>query len=421
MSPGDVVRPLDPTNPSVILAGARTPIGRFLGGLSSLDATALGGVAIRAALERAGVAADQVDAVVMGQVLTAGAGQIPARQAAAAGGIPLTVPATTVNKVCLSGTAAIALADQWIRLGEAEIVVAGGMESMSRAPHLVPASRRGQTFGDWTLTDHMERDGLWDSFTDLGMGPLAESGNVGEAAVSRAAQDAAAAASHQRAARAWTDGVMAAEVVAVPVPQRRGEPVLLAQDEGIRADTTIEALARLRPAFVDGGTITAGTASQISDGAAALVITSRRRAEREGWPWLAEIVSYASVAGPDSTLQVQPAKAIRTACARVGLAPADLELVEINEAFAAVSVAAANLLGLDPDRVNVDGGAIALGHPIGASGARITLHLAHALARRAHSGGDSTGDSGEIYGAAALCGGGGQGDAIVLRAKGIGR
>ncbi|MBL8931452.1 MAG: acetyl-CoA C-acyltransferase [Kineosporiaceae bacterium] len=398
---------------SVILAGARTPVGRFLGGLSTVSATDLGAVAIRAALERAGVDPGRVDAVVMGQVLTAGTGQIPARQAAASAGVPMTVPSTTVNKVCLSGTAAIAQADWLIRLGEAEVVVAGGMESMSRAPHLLRDGRRGQAFGDWTLADHMERDGLWDSFTDLGMGSLAESGNVGAATVSRADQDAAAAASHQRAARAWKDGVFAAEVVPVPVPQRRGEPVLVERDEGIRPDTTLEALGRLRPVFApegSGGTITAGSASQISDGAAALVITGAATAEREGRTWLAEIVSYATVAGPDSTLQVQPANAIATACAKAGIAPSDLELVEINEAFAAVSVAAARLLGLDLERVNVDGGAIALGHPIGASGARITLHLAHALAARAEQRGEA------LYGAAALCGGGGQGDAIVLRA-----
>jgi len=388
---------------TVILAGARTPIGRFLGGLSELSAATLGGVAIRAALERAGLTGDDVDQVIMGQVLTAGAGQIPGRQAAVAGGVPMSVPSTMVNKVCLSGTAAIGMADQLIRLGEAEIVLAGGMESMSQAPHLLPSSRRGQTFGQVPMVDHMEHDGLWDSFTDQGMGALAEAGNVGAAAVSRADQDAFAAESHHRAARAWKDGVFDSEVVPVSVPQRRGEPHVVDRDEGIRPDTTVEALARLRPAFLDDGTITAGSSSQISDGAAALVLTSRERAEHEGWPWLAEVLAYGTVAGPDSTLQAQPANAIAVAAAKAHLAASDLDLVEINEAFAAIAVAAANLLGLGSDRVNVHGGAVAVGHPIGMSGARITLHLAHALARR-----------GGGVGAAALCGGGGQGDAIVL-------
>ncbi|MFZ0160053.1 MAG: acetyl-CoA C-acetyltransferase, partial [Kineosporiaceae bacterium] len=373
---------MSPAATSVILAGARTPIGRFLGGLSSLSAHELGGVAIAGALRRAGLTGADVDQVIMGQVLTAGAGQIPARQAAVAGGIGMSVPALTVNKVCLSGTAAIGLADQLIRLGEAGVVVAGGQESMSRAPHLLRTSRTGHPFGDLPLADHMERDGLWDSFTDAGMGPLAESGNHGPALATREAQDAFSARSHQQAARAWDEGLMADEVVPVSVPRRRGEPLLVERDEGIRPDTTAETLAALRPAFTPDGTITAGSASQISDGAAAVVITSRERAEREGWPWLAEIVSYATVAGPDSTLQVQPANAIAAGCAKAGITPSALDLVEINEAFAAIAIAATALLGLDPDRVNVDGGAVALGHPIGMSGARLTLHLARALARR---------------------------------------
>ncbi len=396
---------MTPATTSVILAGARTPIGRFLGGLSSLRAHELGGVAIAGALRRAGLSGADVDQVVMGQVLTAGAGQIPARQAAVAGGIGMDVPALTVNKVCLSGTAAIGVADQLIRLGEASVVVAGGQESMSQAPRLLRDSRTGQAFGAMGLSDHMERDGLWDSFSDAGMGPLAESGNVGEAMVTRQAQDAFSAASHQRAARAWAAGLMSDEVVPVSVPQRRGLPVVVEHDEGIRSGTTAESLAGLKPAFLPEGSITAGSSSQISDGAAALVITSKERAEREGWPWLAEIVSYASVAGPDSTLQVQPANAIAAACAKAGVAPSALDLVEINEAFAAIALSASALLGLDLGRVNVDGGAVALGHPIGASGARLTLHLALALARR----------GGGAMGAVALCGGGGQGDAIVLR------
>jgi acetyl-CoA C-acetyltransferase len=396
---------MSPAATSVILAGARTPIGRFLGGLSSLSAHELGGVAIAGALRRAGLTGADVDQVIMGQVLTAGAGQIPARQAAVAAGIGMSVPALTVNKVCLSGTAAIGLADQMIRLGEAGVVVAGGQESMSRAPHLLRTSRTGHPFGDVPLADHMERDGLWDSFTDAGMGPLAESGNQGAALATREAQDAFSARSHQRAARAWAEGLMADEVVPVSVPRRRGEPLLVERDEGIRPDTTAETLAALRPAFTPDGTITAGSASQISDGAAAVVITSRERAEREGWPWLAEIVSYATVAGPDSTLQVQPANAIAVGCAKAGITPSALDLVEINEAFAAIAISATALLGLDPERVNVDGGAVALGHPIGMSGARLTLHLARALARR----------GGGALGAVALCGGGGQGDAIVLR------
>ncbi len=390
---------------SVILAGARTPIGTFMGSLSTMPATALGAVAIEAALEKAKVAGDQIDQVIMGQVLTAGAGQIPARQAASQAGIPMTVPATTINKVCLSGLNAIALADQLIRLGEAEVVVAGGQESMSQAPHLLAGSRTGHRFGAMELVDHMEHDGLWDSFTHQAMGPLAESGNFGIAEVGRADQDAYAVMSHQRAARSWREGLMAEEVVPVKVPQRRGAPTVVDQDEGIRADTSLERLSRLRPAFADGGTITAGTSSQISDGAAALVVMSKERAERERRRWLAEVVTYASVAGPDSSLQVQPANAIATACERIGIAPTDLVHVEINEAFAAVALSAAKLIGLGLDRVNVDGGAIAIGHPIGASGARIALHLALSLARH-----------GQGVGVAALCGGGGQGDALLLRA-----
>ena len=389
---------------SVIVAGARTPMGRLLGSLSGLSGADLGAVAIRGALEKAGVAPDQVEYVIMGQVLTAGAGQMPARQAAAKAGIPLTVPSLSVNKVCLSGIEAIALADQLIRAGEFDVVVAGGQESMSQAPHLLEGSRSGFKFGDVTMRDHMAHDGLWDVFTDQAMGGLTEAANEGDGAFSREEQDAFSARSHQLAARAWKDGLFDDEVVSVPIPQRKGEPIAFREDEGIRADTTVESLGRLRPAFAADGTITAGSASQISDGAAAVVVMSRAKADELGLAWLAEIGAHGVVAGPDSTLQQQPARAIARACEKEGITPAELDLVEINEAFAAVGLASTRELGLDPDKVNVNGGAIALGHPIGMSGARIALHLALELRRR---GGGT--------GAAALCGGGGQGDALVLR------
>ena len=389
---------------SVIVAGARTPIGRLLGGLKELSAADLGGVAITAALERAGVAPDQVDYVIMGQVLQAGTGQIPARQAAVKAGIPMAVPALTVNKVCLSGINAIALADQLIRAGELEIVVAGGMESMSQAPHVLPSSREGVKYGDATLVDHMAYDGLWDVFTDQAMGALTDAHNTGDWQVSREEQDAFSARSHQRAAQAWKNGIFDDEVVPVEVPQRRGDPLMVDSDEGIRGDTTVESLARLRPAFAKDGTITAGSSSQISDGACAVVVMSQRKAEELGLSWLAEIGGHGMVAGPGSSLQLQPANAIRTACERDSVDPASLDLVEINEAFAAVGIASARDLGLDQDKVNVNGGSVALGHPIGMSGARVVLHLAMELRRR-----------GGGVGAAALCGGGGQGDALILR------
>lgn len=388
---------------SVIVAGARTPVGRLLGGLKDFSGSALGGVAIAGALEKAGVRGDQVDYVIMGQVLTAGAGQIPARQAAVAGGIPMDVPALTLNKVCLSGINAIALADQLIRAGEHEIVVAGGQESMSRAPHMLEKSREGFKYGDVTLRDHMAYDGLHDIFTDQAMGALTEQRNETDP-VTRADQDAFAAASHQRAATAWKNGVFDDEVVPVEVPQRKGDPVLFRQDEGIRADTTAESLSKLRPSFSKNGTITAGSASQISDGAAAVVVMSKTKAQELGLSWIAEIGAAGMVAGPDSTLQDQPANAIAKACAKEGIAPADLDLVEINEAFAAVGIASTRALGIDPAKVNVNGGAIAIGHPLGMSGARIVLHLALELKRR-----------GGGVGAAALCGGGGQGDALIVR------
>ena len=385
---------------TVIVAGARTPIGRLLGSLSGFSAVDLGGIAIKGALDKAGVQPDQVDYVIMGQVLQAGTGQIPARQAAVKAGIPMTVPALTVNKVCLSGIDAIALADQLIRVGEFDIVVAGGMESMTNAPHLLTGSRRGHKYGDVTMIDHMAYDGLHDVFTDQAMGALTERSGV----PTREEQDAYSARSHQRAAAAWKNGLFEDEVIPVEIPQRRGEPVVFNEDEGIRADTTVESLAKLKPAFGGNGTITAGTASQISDGACAVVVMSRAKAEELGLSWLAEIGAHGVVAGPDSTLQSQPARAIATACAREGIEPASLDLVEINEAFAAVGIESTRELGLDEEKVNVNGGAIAVGHPIGMSGARLVLHLAHELKRR-----------GGGVGAAALCGGGGQGDALIVR------
>ncbi|MCP2293261.1 acetyl-CoA C-acetyltransferase [Nocardia amikacinitolerans] len=388
---------------TVIVSGARTPVGRLLGGLKDFSGSDLGGFAIKAALEKGGVAPEQVDYVIMGQVLTAGAGQIPARQAAVAAGIPMDVPALTLNKVCLSGINAIALADQLIRAGEYEIVVAGGQESMSQAPHLLEKSREGFKYGDVTMRDHMAYDGLHDIFTDQAMGALTEQRNDRDP-ISRADQDAFAAASHQRAAAAWKNGVFDDEVVPVEVPQRKGDPVLVSKDEGVRADTTVESLGKLRPAFRKDGTITAGTASQISDGAAAVVVMSKEKAQQLGLSWIAEIGAAGVVAGPDSTLQDQPADAIAKACAREGISPAELDVVEINEAFAAVGIASARKLGIDSEKVNVNGGAIAIGHPLGMSGARIVLHLALELKRR-----------GGGVGAAALCGGGGQGDALIIK------
>ena len=394
-----------PDTSSVIVAGARTPMGRLLGSLKDLSGSDLGAIAIRGALAKAGVGPELVQYVIMGQVLTAGAGQIPARQAAVAAGIPMGVPALTINKVCLSGIDAIALADQLIRAGEFDVVVAGGQESMSRAPHMLRRSREGFKYGDTTLADHMAYDGLHDIFTDQAMGNLTESKNQERGQqISREQQDAFAAASHQNAARAWKDGLFDDEVVPVSIPRRNGDPVVVAHDEGIRADTTVQTLARLRPAFAGDGTLTAGNASQISDGAAAVVVMSRARAEELSLTWVAEIGAHAVVAGPDSTLQSQPARAIANACAKEGLDPKDLDLVEINEAFAAVGIASTRELGLDPLKVNVNGGAIAMGHPLGMSGARIALHLALELRRR-----------GGGVGAAALCGGGGQGDALIIR------
>ncbi|TSD65566.1 acetyl-CoA C-acetyltransferase [Aeromicrobium piscarium] len=389
---------------SVIVAGARTPIGRLLGGLKTLSGSDLGGIAIKGALERAGIAGDQVDYVIMGQVLGAGAGQVPARQAAFKGGIPLDVPAITINKVCLSGLNAIALADQLVRAGEYDIVVAGGQESMTQAPHLLKGSREGYKYGAATMLDHMEYDGLWDALTDQAMGSLTEQRNAQVDRLTREEQDAFGARSHQLAATAQKNGAFDDEIVPVEIPQRKGDPVVVSADEGVRGDTTAESLGKLRPAFSKEGTITAGTASQISDGACAVVVMSKAKAEELGVEWIAEIGAHGNVSGPDSTLQEQPANAIEKALSKEGLTAADLDLVEINEAFAAVGVASTKKLGISEDIVNVNGGAIALGHPIGMSGARVVLHLVHELKRR-----------GGGVGAAALCGGGGQGDALIVR------
>ncbi|MDX8053634.1 acetyl-CoA C-acetyltransferase [Lentzea sp. BCCO 10_0798] len=388
---------------SVIVAGARTPMGRLLGSLKDFSGAQLGGVAIKAALERAGVAPEQVQYVIMGQVLTAGAGQIPARQAAVAAGIPMSVPALTINKVCLSGIDAIALADQLIRAGEFDVVVAGGQESMTQAPHLLPKSRGGFKYGDVTMVDHMAHDGLFCAFDQVAMGVSTEKYN-GRYGVTREEQDAFSARSHQLAAKAAENGVFEAEIAPVAIPQRKGDPILFSTDEGVRADTTADSLGKLRPAFAADGTITAGSASQISDGAAAVVVMSKAKAEELGLEWIAEIGAHGVVAGPDASLHEQPSNAIKAACAKEGTDPADLDLIEINEAFAAVGIVSSRQLGIPEDKVNVNGGAIALGHPIGMSGARIALHLALELQRR-----------GGGVGAAALCGGGGQGDALIIR------
>ncbi|HEV7974670.1 acetyl-CoA C-acetyltransferase [Amycolatopsis sp.] len=388
---------------SVILGAARTPIGRLLGSLKDFTGAQLGGVAIKAALERAGVKPEDVQYTIMGQVLTAGAGQIPARQAAVAAGIPMSVPALTINKVCLSGLDAIALADQLIRAGEFDIVVAGGQESMTQAPHLLPKSRSGFKYGDTTLVDHMAYDGLFCAFDQVAMGASTEKHNV-RYGVTREQQDEFSARSHQRAAAAIAAGKFADEIAPVSIPQRKGDLVIFDTDEGVRADTTAAGLSKLRPAFASDGTITAGSSSQISDGAAAVVVMSKAKAEELGLSWIAEIGAHGVVAGSDASLHEQPSNAILAALAKEKLEVGDLDLVEINEAFAAVGVVASEKLGLDPEKVNVNGGAIALGHPIGASGARLAIHLIYELTRR-----------GGGVGAAALCGGGGQGDALVIK------
>ena len=387
---------------NVIVAGARTPIGRLLGGLTSLSAADLGGIAIKGALEKSGVAGDQVDYVIMGQVIQAGAGQNPARSASIAGGIPMNVPTITINKVCLSGLNAIALASSLVTAGEAEIVVAGGMESMTNAPHLLPKSREGFKYGDTALVDSMAYDALYDQATKQAMINLTDACNAVKDNFTREEQDAFAARSHQLAAEAQKNGVFDDEIVPVTIASRRGDTVV-SEDEGVRGDTTVETLAGLRPVAKDG-TITAGSASQISDGAAAVVVMSKAKAEELGLEWLAEIGAHGQVAGPDSTLQLQPARATAKALEKEGITAADLDLVEFNEAFAAVGIASARELGISDDIVNVNGGAIALGHPVGMSGTRVVLHLANELKRR-----------GGGVGAAALCGGGGQGDALIVR------
>jgi len=388
---------------SVIVAGARTPMGRLLGSLKSFSGADLGGFAIKAALDRAGIGGDQVQYVIMGQVLQAGAGQIPARQAAVKAGIPMNVPALTVNKVCLSGLDAIALADQLIRAGEFDVIVAGGQESMTNAPHLLPKSREGFKYGAIEMLDAMAYDGLTDAFENIAMGESTEKHNT-RLGIQRPEQDEIAALSHQRAAAAQKNGIFEAEITPVEIPQRKGEPVLFSKDEGIRGDTTAESLGKLRPAFTRDGTITAGSASQISDGAAAVVVMSKAKAQELGLDWIAEIGAHGNVAGPDNSLQSQPSNAILHALKKEGLEVGDLDLIEINEAFAAVAVQSMKDLGVSTEKVNVNGGAIALGHPIGMSGARLVLHLALELKRR-----------GGGVGAAALCGGGGQGDALIVR------
>ncbi len=391
---------------AVIVSGARTPVGRLLGSLKNSSAVDLGGVAIKAALARAGISGGQVGYVIMGQVLQAGAGQIPSRQAAVKAGIPMTVPSVTINKVCLSGMDAIALAAQLIRIGEFEVVVAGGMESMTNAPHLLPGSRTGFRYGAAELLDATAHDGLTDAFDHLSMGESTERHNA-RLGIGRAEQDELAARSHQRAAAADKNGLFAEEITPVQVPQRRGDPLVFDHDEGIRPGTSVESLSGLKPAFGAEGTITAGSASQISDGACAVVVMSDAKAAELGVDVLAEIGANGNVAGPDNSLHSQPSLAIEQALGKAGQTVADLDLIEINEAFAAVVVQSMRDLGVGPERVNVNGGAIALGHPIGASGARITLHLAYELRRR-----------GGGLGAAALCGGGGQGDALLLRVPG---
>jgi acetyl-CoA C-acetyltransferase len=388
---------------SVIVAGARTPIGRFGGAFADLQAVDLGAVAIREALVRSGVPPDQVEYVVMGQVLRAGTGQITARQAAVAAGIPKEVPALNVDKVCLSGTTAIALADQMIRAGEVEVVVAGGMESMTNAPFVLPAAREGSRLGHTEMVDTMIHDGLWSTFTKVHMGESSDAVNT-ELGISREEQDAWAARSHQRAAAGWESGALAEEVAPVEIQQRKGDPILVERDEGIRLDSTPQTLAGLPPAFSEEGTITAGNASQISDGAAAVVVTSPEKAEQLGLQPLAEIVGHGMSAERFAYLHTVPAIALQNALKKAGLDVHDLGLLEVNEAFAAVSLNVARILGFDEDLVNVNGGAVALGHPIGASGARIVLTLAHEMRRRRVD-----------LGAATICGGGGQGDALVLR------
>lgn len=389
---------------SVIVGGSRTAIGRFMGGLKDLSASDLGGIAIKGALEKSGVKPSDVDYVIMGHVLQSGGGQNTARQAALKGGIAMDVPAITINKLCLSGINAIATADQLIRAGEVDVVVAGGMESMSQAPHLLIGSREGMKYGDWTMKDALAFDGLFCAIDQQGMGDATEKYNAKYDYLTRASQDEFSAKSHQLAADAQSSGRLAQEIVPVEIPQRKGDPIVIANDEGIRPGTTAESLSALKPAFAKDGTITAGSSSQISDGAAAVIVMSEAKAKELGLEILAHIGAHGMVAGPDASLQSQPARAIAKACEKEGIEPSQLDLLELNEAFASVSLVSTKELGVDPSKVNVNGGAIALGHPIGMSGARIVLHLAMELKRR-----------GGGVGAAALCGGGGQGDALIIR------
>ena len=389
---------------SVIVSTARTPIGKLSGALADFSAADLGGVAIEAALARGGVKAEDVDYVIMGQVLQAGSGQITARQAAAKAGIPMSVPATTINKVCLSGINAIYLADQMINAGDAEVVVAGGMESMTNAPYLLPKARAGYRMGNGQLVDSLIHDGLWCAFDAVHMGEGTEKYTQSMGSITREMQDEMAAKSHERAAAAQKDGRFADEITPVSIPQRKGDPILVETDEGVRPGTTAESLGGLRPAFTKDGTITAGNASQISDGGAALVVMSRAKAEELGVTPIAELVGYGQVAGPDPSLLTQPSRAIKRALDGANLPVSAIDLFELNEAFAAVGLASMADLGISDDVVNVNGGAIALGHPVGMSGARVVLTLINELRRR---GGGT--------GAAALCGGGGQGDAAIIR------
>ena len=388
---------------SVIVSGARTPIGKLSGALAGFSGTDLGGLAIKAALERAGISGDQVDYVFMGQVLLAGAGQMPARQAAIAGGVPLSVPSTTINKVCLSGINSIMMADLLIQSGQADVVVAGGMESMTNAPYLLPDARAGMRIGDKTVVDSMMYDGLFCAIEQIAMGGSTEK-YAASADISREVQDDIAAKSNERAARAQKDGLFDNEIVNVEIPQRKGDPVIFDTDEGVRGDTTADSLSKLRPAFDKAGNITAGNASQISDGGAAVVVVSQAKADELGVDPLGVIVGNGQVAGPDPSLLTQPSRAIQAALAQAGLSVSDVSLFELNEAFAAVGAASMKDLGITDEIVNVNGGAIALGHPIGMSGTRIVITLLNELARR-----------GGGLGAAALCGGGGQGDALLVR------
>lgn len=388
---------------SVILSGARTPIGKLSGSLAGFSGTDLGALAIKAALERAGVSPEDVDYVFMGQVLTAGAGQMTARQAANSAGIPLTVPATTIGKVCLSGINSIMMADLLIQSGQADIVVAGGMESMTNAPYLLPNARAGMRLGDGKVVDSMMFDGLFCAIDQIAMGGGTEK-YAATAGISRDSQDDLAYKSHERAARAQKDGLFENEIVNVEIPQRKGDPVLFSIDEGVRGETTVESLSKLRPAFDKAGNITAGNASQISDGGAAVIVASKAAAERIGGTPLGEIVGNGQVAGPDPSLLTQPARAIKAALDQAGKSVSDIDLFELNEAFAAVGIASMEDLGITDEITNVNGGAISLGHPIGMSGTRIVITLLNELARR-----------GGGMGAAALCGGGGQGDALLVR------